>query len=317
MLDFDDVKPAIIVAITVLNLALNSLVIAVIVKHPQLREDRTTLFMLSLALSDLANGCTTMPISAVVCSETSQTVRNELTYLPRIQAFCSTWFIIVSTNSLCWVTICKMVAIAKPFRMELFLTRRRCYLIITGIWITAAVVGIAFCIRQSLWNLENCFYDIRSTPTLPADTIAIIICGVAIGLLVPQAVIAYSTVKIFIVILRTRRQIATLTSSTHGRIATLTNIPTLTIKSTRSARNVLIICMAYFILTIPAAVYTTALILRKESLLPAFLHFFSTWLLFSNTFVNSLIYLVLYRCVRQKAVEILEYCGKLFACRWS
>ena len=91
-LEFDDVKPFIIVAIIVLNLALNSLVIAVIVKHPQLREDRTTLFIVSLALSDLANGCTTMPISVLVCSKTSLTVRNELTYLPRIQAFFSSWF---------------------------------------------------------------------------------------------------------------------------------------------------------------------------------------------------------------------------------
>ena len=68
-LEFDDIKPFIIVAIIVLNLTLNSLVIAVIVKHQQLREDRTRLFMLSLPLSDLANGCLTMLISAVVCSK--------------------------------------------------------------------------------------------------------------------------------------------------------------------------------------------------------------------------------------------------------
>ena len=51
--DFDDIKTVVISAVIVLNITLSVLVIAVIVRHPQLREDATTLFMLSLTLSDL------------------------------------------------------------------------------------------------------------------------------------------------------------------------------------------------------------------------------------------------------------------------
>ena len=53
--------------LSVVNVILSTIVIAMVTKYPILREDRTTLFMLSLTLSDLANGCTTMPIGAAVC----------------------------------------------------------------------------------------------------------------------------------------------------------------------------------------------------------------------------------------------------------
>ena len=52
--DFDDMKPVIISAVVVINVILNVLVIAVIARYPQLREDRSALFALSLTLSDLA-----------------------------------------------------------------------------------------------------------------------------------------------------------------------------------------------------------------------------------------------------------------------
>ena len=105
---FDDFKPVIISALIVMNITLNDLVIA---KYPQLREDRTTLFIFSLTLSDLANGCTAMPISAAVCSKATPNVRNMLPYVPRVLQVCSVWFNYTSVHSLCWVTVCKMIAI--------------------------------------------------------------------------------------------------------------------------------------------------------------------------------------------------------------
>ena len=114
--EFDDVKPVIIGSIIALNLALNSLVLAVIIRNPHPPEDRTTLFMFSLALADLVNGCTAMPISAAVCSKMSLNVREDLHYLHRIQAFCSAWFSLNSAHSLCWITVCKVAAVVNPLR---------------------------------------------------------------------------------------------------------------------------------------------------------------------------------------------------------
>ena len=47
---FDVLKPVIISAVIVMNISLNTIVIAVIVRHPQLREDRTTVHGVSDAV---------------------------------------------------------------------------------------------------------------------------------------------------------------------------------------------------------------------------------------------------------------------------
>ena len=41
--DFDDIMPVIISAVIILDITLNVIVVAIIVKYRQLREDRTTL----------------------------------------------------------------------------------------------------------------------------------------------------------------------------------------------------------------------------------------------------------------------------------
>ena len=115
---FEAVKPAVISAVIAMNISLNALVIAVIVKHIQLREDRTTLFLLALTLSDLANGCTAMPISAAICSNVTPQARTMIRYVAKVQIMCTVWFAFNSMHSLCWVTVCKMIAITQPLRHD-------------------------------------------------------------------------------------------------------------------------------------------------------------------------------------------------------
>ena len=110
-----DTKAAIISAVMVLNIVFNSLVIAVIARFPELREDRTTLFMFSLSMSDLALGCTALPISAAVCSSATPTVQFMKEFLPAVNMFCVWWFDFNSLHILCWLTVWKMVATMNPF----------------------------------------------------------------------------------------------------------------------------------------------------------------------------------------------------------
>ena len=266
--DVNVIKPVIISVVIILNITLNLIVIAVIVKYPQLREDRTTLFTLSLTLSDLATGCTVMPISAAVCSKATPNVRNMLQYLPMIHEMCTVCFIFTSMHSLCWVTVCKMVAVTKPLRYEQILTRRRCCFIIAGIWLCGAVIATAHSPRIVSWDLDTCIYGVPSTSKRPTYIAALTTFQLAVGVMLPLAVIVYATATIFRVIVRTHRQIAAQTNSIGGHV-NLGNIPSLTSKSIRSGRNVLIIiCLAYLVLTIPAAVYVTAVIVWKENAVP-------------------------------------------------
>ena len=303
--DFDDIKSMIISVVIILNITLNFIVIAVIVKYPQLREDRTTLFTLSLTLSDLATGCTAMPISAAVCSKATPNVRNMLQYLPTIHEMCTTWLIFTSMHSLCWVTVCKMVAITKPLRYEQILTRRRCCFIIAGIWMSGAVMATAVSPRMANWNFDTCMYGMPTASKRPTNIAALILFQLAVGVILPLAVIVYATATIFRVIVRTHRQIAAQTNSIGGHVD-LGNIPYLTSKSIRSGRNVLIICLAYLVLTIPVAIYLTAASVGKARDVPPSFQFAAVWTVFCNSFVNSFFYLFLFRYVRSKAKDMFK-----------
>ena len=165
--NFDDVRPSIISAVIILNILLNGTVIAVLFRYPQLREDHTTMFILSLTLSDLANGCTVMPISAALCSRFTPTVRDMPPFLPKLHAMCSVWFVITSLHSLCWVTVYKMVAITRPFRSEQILSRTRCYVVIIVTWVVGAIAGFATSTRVSYWDFDTCAYGLPSSSQDP------------------------------------------------------------------------------------------------------------------------------------------------------
>ena len=302
VLVFNDIKPVFISAVIVVNIILNSLVIAVIVKFPQLREDQTTLFMLSLALSDLANGCTAMPISAALCSSATPYVRDMTTYLPKVQMFCSVWFTVTSLHSLCWVTVCKMVAITRPFRYEQILTRRRCYVIIGITWSVAGLLAVLLLRGDVEWEFVTCMYYIEGSH----DIVVVFILAVIYGLVMPVIAIIYATSRIFCVIVRTHHQTA-LQVCSMGREGSVTeNVPSVTMKSLRSGRNVLLMCLAYVILTIPMVIDVIFEMTGRSEYLTSWFKFIAVWIMQCNSSVNSVIYLILFKSVRSKTTKMFS-----------
>ena len=79
------------------------------------------------------------------------------------------------------------------------------------------------------------------------------------------------------------------------------NIPSLTSKAIRSGRNILNICFVYFVLTIAVAIYLAAASVGVAHDVPPSFQFVAIWAVFCNSFVNSFLYLFLFRYVRSKA----------------
>ena len=303
-------KTAVISAVIILNITLNVIVIAVIVKHSQLREDRTTLFMLSLTISDLANGCTAIPISAAVCSDATPNARNMTGYLPNIMLFCYMWFSLSSINSLCSVTVYKMIAITKPLRCEQILTRNRCYYIMFYNWLIGAVFASVLLKFDVTFNLDTCMYRFRPAP----GSMLTFGVGLTVALVFPVITTIYATAQIFRAIVRTHRQITSQDNSIGGEIIGSGNIESLTLKSIRSGRNVLILCSVYVILPIPVCVVVIADSIGKLNSLPQWYQFIAAWISVCNTSVNSLIYVVLFRNVRSKTVAMFTTLYRTVKC---
>ena len=307
---FDEVRPSIISAVIVLTITLNVTVIAVLFRYPRLREDRTTLFILSRTLSDLVNGCTVMPVSAALCSRFTPTVRDIHTFLPKIHAMCSVWFVVASLHSLCWVTVYKMVAITRPFRCEQLLSRTRCYVIIIVIWIVGAMAGFAMSTRVSSWNIDTCMHGLPSTSQVPTDAALLLMFMLVFGVGGPMILMFGATATILHAITRAHRQIAAQTHSIGG--TTTEQNSSLTSRSIRSGKSVLVVFLAHMILVLPLTVYATGIVTGKAEAMPSVFKFIAAWLLMSNSFVNSLLYLVVFQSVRSKTFKMFtQYCRLL------
>ena len=154
-----EMKTGVICTNIVANIVLNTIVIVVIAMSPSLREDRTTLFVLSLACSDLAIGCTVMPISAVMCSYPDHPAA-ERYYVAAIHGFFSIWLSMTSIYNLSWISLCKMIAIIHPLRYIVLMTERRCYMLIAANWIFTLVVSPFLFIFPMKWNGELCMFQV-------------------------------------------------------------------------------------------------------------------------------------------------------------
>ena len=125
--------------------------------------------------------------------------------------------------------------------------------------------------------------------------------------------ITYANLRILIVIFRTHlhttsqvRSIGVNTVATAGDVSVMLML-------IRSGRNVLIMCAVTVLLTIPLLVYAAVLAIsglgKSSWLLTAFA---TLWIGICNTFVNSLLYLFLFRSVRTKAAgmfrEVFDIC---------
>ena len=273
---FDVIKPVITSAVIIMNMSLNVLVIAVIFKHPQLREDRTTLFMLSLTLSDLANACTAMPIIATICSNATPQARAMRDLLPKFHLMCTVWFAFNSLHSLCWMTVYKMIAITKPLRYEQILSRNRCRAIVCFTWLSGVVVATMFLHGKTTWDMKTCV--VRKDGHSIAIR-AIFLIGFTLGQVTTTVVIVYSTARIFCVIVRTHLRITTQVNSVVVELASVRDVPWLTLKSIRSGRNALLMCLAYRLLTSPIAVDVVAVVMRKEMHLPDSYRFAAVWIM--------------------------------------
>ena len=126
----------------------------------------------------------------------------------------------------------------------------------------------------------------------------------ALGGILPVGVIVYATVRICIVVLRTHRQISAQAQSIVMGSEAVGNPGFVTAQAIRSSRNVLVICSVSFIMNTPIFIFALSRYLTGYEIshpVPCI----SLWIFESNTFVNGLLYLLMYQSVRQKAVHIL------------
>ena len=182
----------------VLHITMNYLLIAVLVKYAELREDRTVLFKISLSLADavdLRSGLTVLPIGAVFCSRVISRVQHLTQYLPKINMVCLSIFGFASMQSQAWVAFSKMVSVSKQLRYEL--SRNRCYGIIVSTWIFGAAVAASRLLLSPTWNTDVCWFTFEAHSR---SVSALVLVLYLVSLVCPELVLTYAIVRIMFLV---------------------------------------------------------------------------------------------------------------------
>ena len=129
----------------------------------------------------------------------------------------------------------------------------------------------------------------------------LLMSGLVIGVVIPGIAIVYSTVRILIVVVRTHRQISALEQSVK-----MGNAGFVTVQAMRSAKNAIIICVMSVTLNIPFLVFIIIRSITTNYVPSEMFSFAAMWIFESNSFVNSLLYLFLYRSVKRKTAQMIS-----------
>ena len=245
----DDVNPVKVTVVSLsaaANIVVNSLVMAVILRTPSLRDDLTSLFMFSLATSSLAFGVCCSIGSAIMCSHPALNTDAFIS----VYIVVAGWFMFASLYNLCCISLCKMAAVVYPLSYLAVVTERRCYLLILFNWTISIALAAPFAFFD-MWSQCVCFP--RRNHVTGNSSNYLYAVQVLAGLL-PMLGMVYSNVRMFIVVARVNRQVAEAGFAVEaGSNTTETSQPSLAsalIKSVRSSRNIIIICVTYVFLVV-------------------------------------------------------------------
>ena len=304
-----DIKLATVGALTATNLLSNSLVIGVLLRYPQLREDRNALFILAMSVSDMGSGLFNILLSAGLCSSASPFLLRKYSYLPTIIGFSMWWCNFVSMYSLCWLIISKNVAISMPFRSDQLLSRKRCHIINGLTWLVGFCTSAVLLSEDLTWGEGICSFNFPTDS--PFKPYYILLSFFSIFL--PRALLTWGTVRIIIIVMRTHRQISAQLHSVADNAAATSTSDTVTAKTLRSSINVIVICVVSIVLSTPVAIYIVHLN-TTDYRLASLYGFVCIWMFQLNTVANGVLYLTIFRSVRKKTAAMLR---GILKCIWK
>ena len=149
-----------------------------------------------------------------------------------------------------------------------------------------------------------CVARLKPSSAIDAATdLTFIICAVT-----PIILIVYGTTKIFIVIVRTHQQITSQVQSMGGEQGTGEHTTSATLESIRSGRNVntLIICASIVLLLLPTVAYDATTSVTGKTDEVYLIQFFVMWNAPWTTVINSILFVFLYRYIREKTSEMIK-----------
>uniref|UniRef100_A0A4W4FIM5 Trace amine-associated receptor 1 n=1 Tax=Electrophorus electricus TaxID=8005 RepID=A0A4W4FIM5_ELEEL len=268
----------------------NLLVIIAVVHFKQLHTP-TNYFTLSLAVADLLVGGVVMPPRMIHSVETCW-------YFGTV--FCKTlsslivMLCTVSVLNLAFISIERYVAVCHPLLYHRIMTPHVTLIMIAFCWSYSAAMGIIFLKRSTLRFEYNSEFLCKGAWPVTSLILSLF------SLYIPSVIMVSIYVKIYVVAQRQSRSV----HNTLSQLSTFRGQPTIS-KAERKATKTLAVIMGVFLSCwTPPSIYTTYVAFYGYNGPPQVMQAIS-WIVFSNSACNPIVYAFFYRWFRKALKAIL------------
>ncbi|XP_035385021.1 trace amine-associated receptor 1-like [Electrophorus electricus] len=273
----------------------NLLVIIAVVHFKQLHMP-TNYFTLSLAVADLLVGGVVMPPRMI---RTVETCWYFGTVFCKMLSSLIVMLCTVSVLNLAFISIERYVAVCHPLLYHRTMTPHVTLLMIAICWSYSAALGIIFMERNTLHIEHNSEVLCKGACVTVIGPVTSLILSL-FSLYIPSVIMVSIYVKIYVVAQRQSRSV----HNTLSQLSTFRGQPTIS-KAERKATKTLAVIMGVFLSCwTPPSIYTTYVAFYGYNGPPQVMQAIS-WIVFSNSACNPIVYAFFYRWFRKALKAIL------------